>query len=175
MKRTMLAVAAAAVGAGLTVAVLALPGSATQRTAVGTSVSTDATTTIRILTLGAAQKAAATAVRNCSSRGFAVTAVVVDRDGVEIATLRAEQATGATVPVARGKAYAAAGFRLPTSGLQEAARTQPGLIGLPGFVILPGGEPITVGKQLVGGIGVSGAPSGDIDDMCAQAGLAAIG
>jgi uncharacterized protein GlcG (DUF336 family) len=31
-----------------------------------------------------------------------------------------------------------------------------------------------VGKTLVGGVGVSGAPSGDIDDMCAQAGLAAI-
>ena len=45
---------------------------------------------------------------------------------------------------------AAAGFQSPTSGLQEAAKTQPGFISLPGFVILPGGEPITIGGQLVG-------------------------
>ena len=76
--------------------------------------------------------------------------------------------------VARGKARAAAGFQSPTAALNEAAKTNPGLISLPDFVILPGGEPIMVGKTLVGGVGVSGAPSGDIDDMCAQAGLAAI-
>jgi len=41
-------------------------------------------------------------------------------------------------------------------------------------VILPGGEPIVAGKTLVGGVGVSGAPSGDIDDACAKVGLKAI-
>jgi uncharacterized protein GlcG (DUF336 family) len=104
-----------------------------------------------------------------------VTVTVVDRDGITIVTLRSEDATGATVPVALGKAYASAGFQSPSGGLQEAAKTQPGFISLPGFVILPGGEPVMIGKQVVGGVGVSGAPSGDIDDQCAKAGLAAIG
>ena len=61
---------------------------------------------------------------------------------------------------------AAVGFRSPTSGLQEAARTAPGFATVPGFVILPGGQPISAGEDLVGGIGLRGAPSGEIDDAC---------
>ena len=43
------------------------------------------------------------------------------------------------------------------------------------MVIQAGGLPIKFGKALVGGIGVGGAPSGDIDAGCAAAGLKAIG
>ena len=43
------------------------------------------------------------------------------------------------------------------------------------MVIQAGGVPIKFGKALVGGIGVGGAPSGDVDANCATAGLAAIG
>jgi uncharacterized protein GlcG (DUF336 family) len=127
-----------------------------------------------VISLSAAQKLATAAQADCAKRGFAVTVAVVDTDGVDILLQRADGTTGATVAVARGKARASAGFQSPTAGLQESAKTNPGLISLPDFVILPGGEPIFVGKTLVGGVGVSGAPSGDIDDMCATAGLAAI-
>ena len=37
-----------------------------------------------------------------------------------------------------------------------------------------GGLPIEAGGQRVGAIGVSGAPGGDDDDICAKAGIAAI-
>ena len=127
-----------------------------------------------VISLAAAQKLATAAQADCEKRGFAVSVAVVDTDGVDILVQRADGTTGATVAVARGKARAAAGFQSPTAALNEAAKTNPGLISLPDFVILPGGEPIMAGKTLVGGVGVSGAPSGDIDDMCAQAGLAAI-
>ena len=127
-----------------------------------------------VSSLAAAQKLATAAQADCEKRGFAVSVAVVDTDGVDILVQRADGTTGATVAVARGKARAAAGFQSPTAALNEAAKTNPGLISLPDFVILPGGEPIMAGKTLVGGVGVSGAPSGDIDDMCAQAGLAAI-
>lgn len=43
------------------------------------------------------------------------------------------------------------------------------------MVIQAGGLPIRMGEALVGGIGVGGAPSGDIDATCATAGLTAIG
>ena len=43
------------------------------------------------------------------------------------------------------------------------------------MVIQGGGLPIRMGNALVGGIGVGGAPSGDIDAKCALAGLKAIG
>jgi hypothetical protein len=39
---------------------------------------------------------------------------------------------------------------------------------------LPGGLPIEAGDELIGGIGVSGAPGGEIDENYAEAGLEAI-
>jgi uncharacterized protein GlcG (DUF336 family) len=163
-------VAVAAAVAAL--AVWALPGLAASspQAQVGRS----ATTSLRVLTLRAAQRAANVALAACARRGIPVTASVVDRDGVELATLRDEHATGATVAVATAKAFASAGFQTPSGQLGQAAKSTPGLIAIPNFSVLPGGEPISIGKTLLGGIGVSGAPSGDIDDLCAKAGLAAI-
>ena len=170
-------------GAGLGIAVLAGTGSAAlPATTPSSSSSTSAppsstppvVVTSQVLSLAAAQQLATAAQQDCANRGFAVTVAVVDRDGVDILLQRADGTTGATVDVARGKAAAAVGFQSPTAGLQEAAKTSPGLIALPNFVILPGGQPVRVGDAVVAGVGVSGAPSGDIDDMCAQAGLAAI-
>jgi uncharacterized protein GlcG (DUF336 family) len=37
-----------------------------------------------------------------------------------------------------------------------------------------GGVPIKAGKETIGAIGVSGAPGGDKDEACANAGLAKI-
>ena len=37
-----------------------------------------------------------------------------------------------------------------------------------------GGIPINVGGSILGGIGVSGAPSGETDEKCASAGLEAV-
>jgi uncharacterized protein GlcG (DUF336 family) len=45
----------------------------------------------------------------------------------------------------------------------------------PRMVIQAGGLPVKIGGALVAGIGVGGAPSGDIDAGCAAAGLKAIG
>jgi uncharacterized protein GlcG (DUF336 family) len=46
--------------------------------------------------------------------------------------------------------------------------------GRPGVVMISGGIPITAAGQMVGTIGVSGAPGGENDDVCAKAGIAAI-
>lgn len=127
-----------------------------------------------VISLAAAQQLATAALNDCAKRGFPVTVAVVDPDGVDIVVLRADGATGATVAVARGKAHAAAGFQSATADLQEAAKTSPGLLTVPDFVLLPGGQPIRSGQVLVAGVGVSGAPSGAIDDLCAAAGLKAI-
>ena len=45
---------------------------------------------------------------------------------------------------------------------------------LPGAVIIGGGLVVESGGTLVGAIGVSGAPGGDADEACAEAGIAAI-
>jgi uncharacterized protein GlcG (DUF336 family) len=41
-------------------------------------------------------------------------------------------------------------------------------------LMIGGGMVIDAGGSLVGAIGVSGAPGGELDDLCAAAGIAAI-
>jgi uncharacterized protein GlcG (DUF336 family) len=45
---------------------------------------------------------------------------------------------------------------------------------LPGVVMIGGGMPTDAAGQMIGAIGMSGAPGGDNDDVCAMAGLAAV-
>jgi uncharacterized protein GlcG (DUF336 family) len=178
MKRWAVAIAVAA-SLALVAGLYALPAFAGRSTSA--PVATPATAqsgelaTVKVLPQRLAEKAADVALADCAKRGFPVSVTVLDPDGVVIVTVRADGATGATVEVSKGKAAAAAGFKSPTSGLQDAAKTQPGFVSLPGFVILPGGLPVFSGSTLVAGIGVSGAPSGDIDAACATTGLKAIG
>jgi uncharacterized protein GlcG (DUF336 family) len=63
-------------------------------------------------------------------------------------------------------------FGVATSELSERANTPIGRV--PGVVMAAGGVPIQVGGALVGGVGVSGAPSGETDQACAQAGVDAV-
>ena len=127
------------------------------------------------LPLKVAQQLATAAQAHCNDKGYSVTVSVLNRDGVDIILLRGDGTTGATVDVSRGKAYAAVGFQSPTSGMEERANTtSPGIIAIDKFVVLPGGLPIRAGDELVGSIGVGGAPNGSIDEECATAGLEAI-
>lgn len=170
------ACAAATVGAGL---LLALPSSAAPSGGQPAAVAVAATSSSKLpsatyLPLKIALRAAQVAVANCQGKGQQVAATVVDAEGVVIAQLRNDGTTTASLDASKGKAYAAAGFKSPTDGLAAAAATNPGLLQVPGFVILAGGLPIASGGRVVGGIGVGGAPSGAIDKTCAQAALAAI-
>ena len=93
--------------------------------------------------------------------------------------LKADGSGPHTVGSSTGKAFAAASLGRDTLGLAAAIANNPELEGLrdmdPRLVILAGGLPIRIDGQLVGGIGVGGAPSGLIDEDCARAGLEAIG
>ena len=126
------------------------------------------------LPLSVAKTVSDIAMQEGLKAGYPVSITVVDRDGVVINQQRADTATGATVRVSFEKAYAAAGFQVPTADLQNAARTQPAFTYIPGFSILPGGLPIKAGGTIVGGIGVSGAPTGELDAEFAAAALTEI-
>ncbi|MEP7192910.1 MAG: heme-binding protein [Actinomycetota bacterium] len=130
--------------------------------------------TMSFLPVRLAQRAATAALADCTRQGFPVTATVVNADGITIVVLSNDGANAASVDASKGKAVASAGFRSPSDALGARAAADPGLLQVPGFVILGGGLPISSGGQVVGGIGVGGAPSGAIDKTCAQAGLDAI-
>jgi uncharacterized protein GlcG (DUF336 family) len=129
---------------------------------------------VRTLSTGLAQQAAEVTLADCTAKGHHVSVAVVGRDNALVVLLRDEQAGPVTVEVATGKARASVGFRAPSGNLGQAAQTNPGILQVPGFVVLAGGLPISSGGDVVGAIGVSGAPGGDIDAGCAQAGIDAI-
>lgn len=101
-------------------------------------------------------------------------ATVVDRGGHPQAVLRDTLAPDITLAVSRQKAYTAYSFNAPLSTLEDRF-TAPFSVGkVEGLVFSAGGVPIAVGGILYGGVGVSGAPSGEQDERCASAGLAAV-
>ena len=132
-----------------------------------------------VLQLATANKAIHTALEACRKDGYRVSVSVVDRAGVLRAMGRADGAGPHTVDSSRKKAYTAASVRRPTSELAELITKVPTLQGLrdinSDILILGGGLPIEVGGEVVGGIGVGGAPGAHLDDACAQEGLDAIG
>ena len=137
----------------------------------------DATFTLRILTPETALKAAQAALEKCRAGGYQAAVAVADRMGVVQVLLRDRFAGPHTVRMAQDKAYTAASFRTDTTALAEATqagRPQSGIRHLPGVAAAGGGLLIESGGSLLGAIGVSGAPGGKEDDVCAAAGIAAI-
>jgi uncharacterized protein GlcG (DUF336 family) len=132
-----------------------------------------------VLPLALATKAASAAVEKCTKDGYKVTAAVVDKAGVLRAQLRADGAGPHTIDSSKRKAYTAGSTGRATSELAELVVKAPHLHSLgkmnENILILGGGLPIQFGSEVVGGIGVGGAPGTQFDDACAQAGLDAIG
>jgi uncharacterized protein GlcG (DUF336 family) len=123
------------------------------------------------------------AVASCAQQGYAVTATVVDLDGVRQAVLRGNGAPIHTVDLSFYKAYSAASLTLARkegSTKEVAARmskTPPSTLPptmLPNVTYAVGGVTIIAGGTAVGAIGVSGAPGGNFDDACARAAIAKI-
>jgi uncharacterized protein GlcG (DUF336 family) len=136
-----------------------------------------ATFTTKSMTLETALKMASTALQACRDSGYQVAVAVVDRGGNPQVMLRDRFAGPHTPETARRKAWTAVSFRTNTTEL--AAATQPGqpqsgMRDVTGALALGGGLMIDAAGSLVGGIGVSGAPGGELDDACAQAGIDAV-
>jgi uncharacterized protein GlcG (DUF336 family) len=129
----------------------------------------------RNIPLPAAQAIAQGAVEACAAKGFNVASVVVDRAGVTRVLLRADRAGPHTGESARAKAYTSASLRNATAAVAEAVEKNPAqrnLGQIPGFLLLGGGLPVRVGDEVVGAVGVGGAPTGQLDEECARAGIA---
>ena len=136
-----------------------------------------ATFALRSITPEAALRAARAALATCAKNGHQIAVAVTDRGGHALVMLRDRHAGPHTPAMATSKAYTALTFKLDT--LSFARATQPGepssgVRQLPGIVAMGGGRTIESAGSLVGAIGVSGAPGGDADDLCARAGVTEI-
>jgi uncharacterized protein GlcG (DUF336 family) len=137
----------------------------------------EAVVTYKSLGLELALDAARAALKDCQKRGYQVAVAVVDRFGTPQVLLRDRFAGPHTPPTATGKAWTSATFRNSTTELNAISQPgmmQAGLRNLPNVVIIGGGVMIEGGGAMLGAIGVSGAPGGDADELCAKAGIAAI-
>lgn len=141
---------------------------------VATAASAQAVRTEKNISLELANQIAAATVASCSAAGYNVAAAVVDRAGSLRALQRADNAGPHTLSSSQAKAYTSASAKNTTTAMMEGAQKNPAganLVYMPGFLLLGGGVPIKAGNEVVGAVGVGGAPSGQIDEQCALAGI----
>lgn len=130
------------------------------------------------MSLALANEIATHTVAACTANGYAVTATVVDRAGTVRAVQRADNAGPHTLEASRLKAYTSASAKNTTAAILDGSQKNPAAAHLgqiPGYLLLGGGVPVKVGSEVIGAVGVGGAPGGHLDEQCAQAALTKVG
>ena len=131
----------------------------------------------RSLSPDTALEMAQAALESCRGEGYQVTVAVVDRMGITQVVLRDRFAGPHTPDTAVRKAWTAVSFRADTLALAEdtaPGSPQSGARFIGNALMIGGGIPVTVSGSIVAGIGISGAPSGEADHACAEAGILAV-
>lgn len=129
---------------------------------------------IKRLSMEMALQIAQGAIEQCRKEGVQIAVTVVDRGGHAQAVLRDVLAMDLTLTISKQKAYTAMSFNSPTSALENRFKTPFAVGKIDGLVMSAGGLPINAGGTILGGVGVSGAPSGETDEKCAKAGIDAV-
>lgn len=130
--------------------------------------------TQRALSLDGARAIAEGTVEKCRADGFRVSVTVIDAGGTLKAFFRDDGAAPHTIDFSRRKAYSALTFRRTSAETGKAWAANPPAPNIEGTVGTAGGVPIRIGMEVIGAVGVSGAPGGDKDEACANAGIAKI-
>ena len=116
-------------------------------------------------------------VADCARKGYKVWAVVVDLDGVRQAVLRGDGAPIHSQDNAYYKAYSIASLGLArkeettkqmADRMAKAAPSTVPQTPLPNVTYAQGAIAIIAGGNTIGGLGVSGAPGGNLDEDCAR-------
>lgn len=142
--------------------------------AASASAQAEGVRTEKNVSLELATQIAAASVAACQANGHAVTATVVDRAGGVRAVQRADNAGAHTLGASERKAWTSASAKNTTLAMMEAAQKNPAaanLVHIPGYLLLGGGVPIKAGNEVIGAVGVGGAPGGHLDEQCANAAL----
>jgi uncharacterized protein GlcG (DUF336 family) len=130
--------------------------------------------TERTLSFAAALDAAKASLESCQKGGYKVTVTVLGRNGRTLVVLHDDGANPHTIENSFRKAYTSLTFRRPSGefGKQMASVPPPhGAMVLQNITSAEGALPIMAGKDLVGSMGISGAPGGHLDAACVQAGI----
>lgn len=143
-------------------------------TAGAADTATPAIVSISRLSMDMAVKLAKATIDACRKENVNVAVTVIDRGGHAQVVLRDTLTMDLALPISKQKAYTAMSFNAPTSQLEGRFPGNYSVPKLDTVIVAAGGLPITAGGAIVGGVGVSGAPSGTTDEKCARAGIDAI-
>jgi len=115
-------------------------------------------------------------LEQCTKDGYKVSVIIVDKAGNVAASVRGDGTNPHTMEFGRLKAYTARTrgqtsleFKNLTDKPENAYLKQ-----IPNVVAVGGGVPIKVGNEVIGAVGVSGAPGGEKDEVCAMVGIAKV-
>ena len=116
---------------------------------------------------------AQTALETCTKQDYHVSVHVLGRDGEVLVAVRGDNAPPHTMENSQKKAYTARTFRIPSGEFAQRVKDNPSIsaVHLSGIIAAQGALPIKVGDEVIGAVGVSGAPGGEKDEACAKAGL----
>lgn len=146
-----------------------------------TSAHSQVTLNSRSVPLVIAEQAAMEAINTCKKNGYEVTATVVDVAGTAQVVLRSDHATIHTKDTSYRKAYTIVTMgpifhvEKTSEWLALLSKYPPiagqALASTPYIMPLAGGVAFKVGDEIVGGLGVGGAPGAEKDEVCAKAGV----
>ena len=128
------------------------------------------------ISMGMAMAIIQGAIDQCTKDGYKVSVTIVDKGGNVAAQIRGDGTAPHTMEFSRLKAYTAR-TRNQTSLQTMKMLEDPAnafIRQIPGVVGVGGGVPIRAGNEVIGAVGVSGAPGGEKDEVCANAGIAKV-
>jgi uncharacterized protein GlcG (DUF336 family) len=129
----------------------------------------------KLLSLDMARTIAGAAIEACRKDGYQVSVVVTDRSGEPLVIMRDVYSNRYFTQLAHGKTQAVLMANTTSAELRKNRADMVNELNLlDGVMVLAGGVPVQVAGSLVGAVGVSGAPGGDLDEACAQAGVDAV-
>jgi uncharacterized protein GlcG (DUF336 family) len=113
------------------------------------------------------------AIEACKAQGYNVSAHVLGRSGEVLVAMRGDDTGPQTYENSFKKAWTSRAQRAPSLNFANAVKANPtvGAIHLSNMVPAQGALPIMAGNDIVGAVGISGAPGGDKDEACAKAGI----
>jgi uncharacterized protein GlcG (DUF336 family) len=125
------------------------------------------------LSVATATTIAMTAIEQCKSQGYNVSANVLGREGQVVVAIRNPAAGFGTYENSFKKAYTARATRAPSGKFAATVKGNPNApqFFLSNYVAAQGALPIMVGNDVIGAVGISGAPGGDKDEACAKTGI----
>ena len=129
--------------------------------------------TQKAISAGMALTIAETAIATCKTNGYAVSVSIVGRAGETILQVRGDGTGPHTMENSFRKAYTSRTFRSTSGEFAKRYKDDPqlSLVWLTNVVAAQGALPIKAGDEVIGAVGVSGAPGGEKDEVCAKAGI----